>query len=134
MAQRNRHAADETFIPWIEEWTFDNVAADRIRPIENYARNPGGGTRFQTVLNRPRKGVNASADVLQVDHKAIEAPEHLGGRLADFAIEAIDRQIEGLIAAVRRLDHVGLLLAPKAVLRGEDGLLLIGVASGEKVA
>ena len=47
---------------------------------------------------------------------------------ARLAVQAVDRETERLIAAVRRLDHVRLLFAPQAVLRREDGGELPGNA------
>ncbi len=65
-------------------------------------------------------GVDAGADVLQVDDEHVDEVEHLGRRLAGLAIQREDRDAAARVGAVRRLDHVVLEIGAEAVLRPED--------------
>ena len=131
--ERNRPAADEARHFGIENRPFDRPA-DRIGPVEQDHRNAGLGTREQALLHGPDERVDPRADVLQVDHEAVEAAKHVGERPPRAGVQAVDRQIQRLVAAVRRLDHVRLLLAPQAVLRREEGRKLAGKSLGQHIA
>ena len=76
--------------------------------------------RLQTVRHRVDERVDASADILEIDHEHVEPFEHLGRRLARFAVERVDRHLTARVALVRRLDHVVLQRGVEAVLRTED--------------
>ena len=49
----------------------------------------------QAVGHRVDVGVDARADVLQVDDQHVEAGQHLGRRLARLAVERVDRHARG---------------------------------------
>jgi hypothetical protein len=74
----------------------------------------------QAVGHRVDVGVDAGADVLQVDHQRIESAQHLGGRFARLTVERVDRHPATRVVDVRRLDHVVLHVRPEPVLRSED--------------
>ena len=81
---------------------------------------PVPARRLQAVRHRVDVGVDADADVLEVDDQHVEVREHLGGRLAGLAVERIDRHAADLVVRVPRLDHVVLHVRSEAVLRAED--------------
>ncbi len=66
-------------------------------------------------------GIDARADVLEVDDEHVDEIEHLRRRLAGLAVEREDRHVAARVGAVRRLDHVVLEIGAEAVLRAEDG-------------
>ena len=45
----------------------------------------------QAVRHRVDVGVDAGADVLQIDDQHVDVAQHLGGRLARLAVERVDR-------------------------------------------
>jgi hypothetical protein len=95
-------------------------AADRVRPVEHddLLAEPGGF--LEAVAQRRDEGVDAAADVLEVDQERIDVGEHRGGRPARVGVERVHGDAERRVAPVRRLDHVVLLLAEDAVLRREE--------------
>ncbi len=71
-----------------------------------------------TYSHRRHVGVEARADVLQVDDDRVEAGEHLGGRPARRAVQRMNRQARLL---VHRRRHGRVEDAANAVLRTEQG-------------
>ena len=118
--QRNRIQADERLEPALEHRPFDRHAPDGIRPIAHDDRHLEARRALQAVGHRVDEGVDARADVLQVDDEDVEVPQHRLGRLPRFAVERVDRHAWRAVAAVRRLDHVVLQVGVEAVLRTED--------------
>ncbi len=96
-------------------------APDGIGPVQHPHRLAVGGRRLQHIEQGGDEGVDAAAEVLQVHQQHVEGAHHLAGRAAHLAIEAEDSHAVHRIVVVRRLDHVVLLVAPKAVLRAEGG-------------
>ena len=92
--------------PRTERRAFHRHAADRIGPIADDDRHAVAGAGPQAVGHRVDVGVDAGADVLQVDDQHVEPVEHLGGGLAGLAVERVDRHLARGVAGVRRLDHV----------------------------
>src|SRR5687768_7512538 len=112
MAKWNACAAHETLEIFLQQGAFDNAPSDRVGPIENNHRSAKLCARLQTFKHRPSEGVNARPYVLQVDDQTIEASKHFASRPPAFAVQTEHRNVERTIPAVRRLDHVRLLLAP----------------------
>ena len=112
---------DEGFVAGLQGRAFDGDAADRIGPVADDDRDSGtrGGT--QAIGNGVYEGVDARADVLDVDHQHVDQREHLLCRLARLAVQREDRHVAPRILAVRRLDHVVLEVRAESVLRPEDG-------------
>ena len=120
VAHRYRELADERFEPLDEQRPFDVVAADRVWPIAHDDRNAMPRAGAQAVGHRVDVGVDASADVLQIDDEHIEAGEHRGRRFARLTVEGIHRHATSRVVGVRRLDHVVLHVGSEPVLRAED--------------
>ncbi len=74
---------------------------------------------LEHVKQRRDEGVDAGAEVLEIDEHDVEHRHRRIGRAAHLAIEAEDRNAEDRIIEVRRLLHVVLLVAAQAVLRPE---------------
>ena len=81
-------------------------------------RVPGRGA--QAVGHRVDERVDARADILQIDDQDVEPAQHLGRRLARFAVEGVDRHPPYRVGRVRRLDHVVLQVRAEPVLRAEQ--------------
>ena len=120
MPHRHRHPADEAGEFTIQHRPLDDVAAERIGPVEHDDGDSLFGGRLKTKAQRPKVSVDTRADVLQVDDQNIETLEHLRGRFSHIGVETVDRDLSQRIKHVRRLDHVVLLLGPQAVLRTEQ--------------
>ena len=120
MAHRDWKLADERFPSRLKTCAFDRGAADRIRPIadEDLHAVPGGGAH--AVGHRIDIGVDARADVLQVDDEHVDPAQHVGGRLPRLAIQGIDRHAPPRVVAVRRFHHVVLHVGAETVLRAEN--------------
>ena len=82
---------------------------------------PGTRRGAQAIGHGVDEGVDARADVLEVDHQHVDQREHLLRRLARLAVQREDRHVAPRILAVRRLDHVVLQVGAEAVLRPENG-------------
>ena len=120
VAHRHRAGADEAFPAVAQGQAFDR-AAGRVRAVEHPDRLAVLRRRFEHVAQRGDEGVDAAAEILQVDEQDVEAVHHRGGRPAHFAVQAEDRNAVLRVAEVRRFDHVVLLVAAQAVLRAEGG-------------
>ena len=89
--------------------------------------------RFEHIAQRGDEGVDAAAQVLQIDEDHVERVQHRLGRPAHLAVEAEHRDAVHRIVEVGRLDHVVLLVAAQAVLRAESGGELDVAAGGERI-
>ena len=107
--------------PANEHRTFDLAAADRVGAIADDGLDAVLAAGPQAVGHRIDVGVNARADVLEVDDEDVEAGEHLAGRFPGFAVERVDGHMPHVVAGVGRFDHVLLEVGAEAVLRPEDG-------------
>ena len=116
----NRAGADEALPAGAQRQAFDRPAG-RVGPVEHPDRLAVLGGGLEHVPQRGDEGVDAAAEVLQVDQQDIERLHHRVGRPAHFAVEAEHRDAVHRIVEVRRLDHVVLLVAAQAVLRAEGG-------------
>ena len=117
MPHRHRHSTDEAGKFTIQHRTLEDVAAKRIRPVEHNHGNSFFGSRLKTKAQRPEVGVNARADVLQIDDQDIKTLEHRLSRFAHIGVKTVHRYLSQRIKDVRRLSHVVLLFGPQAVLR-----------------
>ena len=121
MTHRDGEETDERFEAGAERLALDVDAVDRVGTIADDDRNAVPAARLQAVRHRVDVGVDAGADVLQVDDQDIEAAQHGIGRLARLAVQRVDRNPPRRVVAVRRLDHVVLDVRAEPVLRAEDG-------------
>ena len=96
-------------------------AAHGVWTVEHPDRLAVAGGLFQHVAQRRDEGVDAAAQVLQVDEDGVEGVHHLRGGPADLAVEAEDGNAEQGVGEVGRLYHVVLLVAAQAVLGAEGG-------------
>ncbi len=80
--------------------------------------------RLEDIAQRSHEGIDAAAQVLEIDKQHVEAVHHLGRRPADLAVEAEYRDTVGRVGEIRGLDHVVLLVAAQAVLGPEGGCQL----------
>ena len=111
----------ERLVAGHEHRSFDLGSPDGVRPVAHddlQAVLPRG---LHAVGHRVDVGVDADADVLQVDHQHVEIAEHFSGRLARFAVERVHRHAADLVEGMPCLDHVVLHVRPKAVLGAENG-------------
>ena len=132
MAHRQRPGADEAFPAGAQRQALDRPA-DGIGPVQHPHRFAALRRRFQHVAQRGDEGVDAAAEILQVDQHDVEGVHHRIGRLAHFAVEAENRDAEHRIVEVRQLHHVVLLVAAQTVLRAEGGGELDVAACGQRV-
>ena len=124
--------ADEALPAGPQRQAFDRPAG-RIGPVEHPHGLPVFRRRFQHVAQRRDEGVDAAAEILQVDQQHVERVHHRVGRPAHLAVEAEHRNAVHRIVEVRRLDHVVLLVAAQAVLRAEGGGELDVAARGQRI-
>ena len=93
VAHRDRAGADEAFPAGPERQPLDR-AAGGIGPVEHPHRLAVLGRGFEHVEQGRDEGVDAAAEVLEVDQHRVEARHHLAGRAADLAVEAEHRDAE----------------------------------------
>jgi hypothetical protein len=120
VTQRNGEEADERLEPGLQQLAFDRDPADRVRPIADDHRQADAAGGLQAVRHRVDEGVDARADVLQIDHEDVEVLQHLRRRLAGFAVQRVHRHASPRVLRMRRLDHVVLQRRMEAMLRAED--------------
>ena len=91
VAHRNRIQADERFEPGHEHRPFDRAPPIGFGRSQTITLMPWLLRRLQAVGHGVDVGVDARADVLQIDDQDVEVPQHLRRRLARLAVERIDR-------------------------------------------
>ena len=94
-------------------------AARRVRAVEHPDALAMLGRCFEHVEQGRDVGVDAAAQVLQIDQDRVEGAHRLAGRTADLAIQAEHRDSVGRVGEVRRLHHIVLEVAADAMLRAE---------------
>ena len=129
---RQRTGADEALPPGSQAQTFDRPAG-RIRPIEHPHGLAVRRSGFEHIAQRGDEGVDAAAEVLQIDQQHVEGVHHRARRAAHFAIETEDGHAVHRVVEGRRLDHVVLLVAAQAVLRAERGRELELAERGQRI-
>ena len=117
MSHGDRRQSNEAPKLQVEPWSLEDDASERIGTIQDQYLHARLGTCFQTVDDGPNVGVDSRANILQIDHQDVELAEHLWRWLPTVAVQTIDRDAPTPVKAVRRLDHVRLLLPPNPVLR-----------------
>jgi hypothetical protein len=117
---RQRARADEA-LPAGAQLQALHRPPGRIRTIENPHRLARSGGFLQHVAQRRDEGVDATAEILQIDQQHIEGVHHRGRRPAHGAVETEHGNAVQRIDVVGRLHHVVLLVAAQAMLRPEGG-------------
>jgi hypothetical protein len=120
VAHRHRPGADEALPARAQRQPFDR-AARGIGPVEHPDALAVLGRGFEHVEQRRDEGVDAAAEVLQVDQDRVERAHRLAGRAAHLAVEAEHRDAVDRIGEVVGLDHIVLLVAAQPMLRAEGG-------------
>ena len=126
VADRHREVADEAELRLVEHRALDLKPVDRVRPVEHDDRHLPLRRLLHGIGHRRHVGVEARADVLEIDDERVDAVEHRRRRPAAVAVERVDRQA-GLGVGFGR--HVGVEHAADAVLGAEqrDQLDVLGV-------
>ena len=118
VAERDRMAADERAATLVHQRTGDRDTVDRIWPVEHHEGLFMLGRRLHRLEHGRDIGIEAAADVLNVEHERIDLGEHLRRGSLRLAVEALHGNARLLVLAVR---HVGLVKgAAGPVLRPED--------------
>ena len=94
-----RKQADEGLVAGLQRRSFHRDAADRIRAVADDDGDAGPRRGAQAIGHGVDEGVDARADILDVDHQHVDQRQHLGGRLARLAVEREDRHVAPRILA-----------------------------------
>ena len=86
---RDRELADERLEARCERRALHVHAVDRVGAVADDDRHAVPRARAQAVGHRVDVGVDARADVLQVDDERVETAQHVRGRLARLAVERV---------------------------------------------
>ncbi len=132
MAHRHRSGADEALTPGLQPQALDGTA-DGIGAIQHPHRLAMFGRCFEDVAQGGDERIDTATQILQVDENDVEGVHHRVGRPAHLSIQTEDRDAMHRIVVVRRLDHVVLLVAAKAMLRTEGGGEFDVTARGQSV-
>ena len=92
VTDRHREVTDEAELRLVERRAFDLEAVDRVGAVEHDDRQLPLRRLLHHVRHRGHVGVEARADVLEVDHDRVEPLEHRRGRTPAVAVERVDRQ------------------------------------------
>ncbi len=112
--------ADEGFAAFGEDGAFDADAVDGVGAVEDEERHFAFGGFLHDVAHGADVGIEAGADVLDVEDDDVDGVEHGGGGAAiGVLVEAPDFDLGGGVLGV--LDAFAVLLAEDAVFGGEDG-------------
>ena len=120
MAHRHRPGTDEALLTRHQQCSLHR-AASRIGPIQHPDLLAMRRPSFEQIEQRGDEGVDAAAEVLQIEQKHIGSGHHLPAGAAQLSVKAEDRDVVGRIERVWRFDHVVLLVALQPVLRAEGG-------------
>src|SRR4051794_25138844 len=96
--------------------SFHGHAVYRIDSIQNKEFELRLRRRLEAIAHRGNVGVEAAADILDIEHERIEIFQLFRSRNAPNSIEAVDRQASFLINPVR---HLFVQLPANTVLRTE---------------
>ncbi|MDT4846521.1 hypothetical protein FQZ97_805450 [compost metagenome] len=108
-------------LPALAQREAFNGSAGRVGPVQHPHRLAVLCGRLQHIAQRGDEGVDAAAEILQIDQQHVEAVHHRVGGAAHLAVEAEHRQPQARVEVVGRLDHVVLFVAAQTVLRAEGG-------------
>ncbi|ENO77337.1 sulfate transporter [Thauera sp. 63] len=120
VAHRQGAGADEAFPAFAQQCAFHRPAGG-VGAVQHPDRLAVPGRFFQHVAQRGDEGVDAAAQVLQVDQQHVEAVHHRRGGATDLAVQAEHRDAQQRVGVVGGLHHVVLLVAAQPVLRAEGG-------------
>jgi len=107
----------ERFVIRIKQWALTGHAIDRIRPVENDDLYACFLASAHTKIHRPDKRVIARSDILEINQQNIEIVQHFRGRLAVFAVQTVNGNVETRVLVIFPFHHVVLRLAEKPMLR-----------------
>jgi hypothetical protein len=99
---------------------FDGVA-DGVGPVEDEDGDAVASGGAEAVGEGPDEGVDAAADIHDIEDEEVNVLEHGVGGFADFTVETVDRDLGAGVAVALPFDHVVLGVAPDAVLGAEGG-------------
>ena len=94
--------ADEAFPAGAQAQSFDGPAGG-VGAVEHPHGFAAGGGRLQHVEQGGDEGVDAAAQVLQIDQQHVKAGEHGGGGAAHLAVEAEDGDAQARVAVGREI-------------------------------
>ncbi len=103
---RDGKLPDERLVARLQHRPFNRDPADGIGTVAHDDGKASPRRSAQAVGHGVDKGVDARTDILEVDDEDIDEIEHLGGRLARFAVEREDRHVAARVFPMRGLDHV----------------------------
>ena len=118
VAHRQRSRTHKTLPARAQPQPLDRTAR-RVGPVQHADRLAPLGGCFENVAQRRDEGVDAAAQILQVDQQHVEAVHHRRARASDFPVQAEHRDLAHRVGEVRRFDHVVLLVPAQPVLRAE---------------
>ena len=118
VAHRQRARSHEALLPGPQLQAFDRPTHG-IRPVEHPHRLVEPRGFLQHVAERRDEGVDAAAQILQIDEQHVEAVHHRRRRAAHRSVEAEDRNAVHRIHVIGGLDHVVLLVTAQPMLRTE---------------
>src|SRR5690606_18035166 len=110
--------ADETLFAVIEHRARNVHAINRVRAVENEETNAVVGGCLHRVTHRRDVGIEAGADVLDIEHDCVDTLEHVARRSTHLAIQTEHRDAGATIDAVG--DEFGIEIALVPVLGTED--------------
>ena len=117
----NGELPHEALVAGVEHRAFDRGAADGIGAVADDHLDAVTCAGAQAVGHRVDVGVDARADILQVDDKHIDVGQHLAHGFARVAVERVDGNAPHGVARMRGLDHVVLHVRAETVLGPEEG-------------
>ena len=137
----HRPRADKAFPALAEPRALDRTPG-RVGPVEHPYRLAMLGGGFEDVEQGRHIGVDAAAQILQVDEHHVEGVHRLPRRPPHLAIEAEHRHAVSRIGEVGRLHHIVLKVAAHAMLRPEhrgdvdprrdEGVNAVGQVGGDR--
>jgi len=112
--------ADEGTVGEIEKRALDDLPADGIGAVEDHKGDALLSRRFKAVEKSADIGVEAGADILNIENQYIHILEHFQRRLVVLAIEAVDRDAgAGILLMIEQ--GARLEGAAHPVFRAEEG-------------
>ena len=93
-----REVAGKPELRLIERRSLDLKTVDRVRSAEHDHRQPAFRRLLEDVGHRGRVGIEARADILQIDDECVEAFEHRRRRPACLTVERVNRQPRLLVS------------------------------------
>ena len=120
MAHGDWTCPDKTLPTFTQCQSLDGTSR-RIGPIQHPNRFAMLGGFFEHIKQGGDEGVDAAAQILQIDQHDIECAHHLSRGTAHLAIKAEHRDVVDGVSEIFRLHHIVLLVAPYPVLWSKGG-------------